>query len=59
MPYKSQAQRRFFHTDTAKRKGITSAEVKEFDQSSKGMKLPETAKKRRGIKHIRVGMKNK
>lgn len=57
MPYKSQAQRRFFHTPTAKAKGITSAEVKEYDQASKGMKLPEAMppKKPRGLKHVRVG----
>src|ERR1700690_832661 len=41
MPYKSDAQRRFFHTDTAKKAGITDKEVNEFDQASKGMKLPE------------------
>jgi hypothetical protein len=40
MPYKSIAQERFFHTDTAKKKGITPAVVKEFDTASKGMKLP-------------------
>jgi len=39
MPYKSDAQRRFFHTDTAKRKGITPAMVKEFDESAVGKKL--------------------
>ena len=41
MPYKSDAQRRFFHTDTAKKAGITGKEVDEFDKASKGMKLPE------------------
>jgi len=41
MPYKSDAQRRFFHTDTAKKAGITDKEVNEFDKASKGMKLPE------------------
>lgn len=41
MPYKSKAQQRFFHTDTAKKKGITESTVNEFDQASKGMKLPE------------------
>lgn len=41
MPYKSIAQERFFHTDTAKKKGITPATVNEFDQASKGMKLPK------------------
>ena len=41
MPYKSLAQERFFHTDTAKKKGISESTVKEFDQASKGMKLPK------------------
>jgi hypothetical protein len=45
MPYKSDAQRKFFHTKTAKRKGITTAMVKEFDESSKGKKLPKKKKK--------------
>lgn len=40
MPYVSEAQRKFFHTDTAKKKGITSSMVKEYDQASKGTKLP-------------------
>lgn len=39
--YKSNAQRRFFHTDTAKEKGITPEQVMEFDKASKAMKLPE------------------
>lgn len=33
MPYKSQAQMRFAHTDTAKAKGFPTAE---FDAASKG-----------------------
>ena len=41
MPYKSDAQRRFFHTDTAKKAGITAGDVEEFDKASKGKKLPE------------------
>ena len=44
MPYASDAQRRFFHTDTAKKKGITGKEVKEFDEASKGKKLPSKVK---------------
>lgn len=44
MPYKSLKQERFFHTATAKKKGITPATVKEFDQASKGLKLPKKAK---------------
>lgn len=43
MPYTSDAQRRFFHTDTAKKQGISAATTKEFDQASKGMKLPSRA----------------
>lgn len=45
MPYKSDSQRKFFHTDTAKAAGITGDEVKEFDKASKGKELPEHAKK--------------
>jgi hypothetical protein len=41
MPYKSDAQRKFFHTNTAKKAGITEDEVNEFDKASKGKKLPE------------------
>jgi hypothetical protein len=40
MPYKSSAQRKFFHTATARKKGIKAAVVDEFDSASKGMKLP-------------------
>lgn len=57
MPYKSDAQRRFFHTDTARKKGITEKEVNEFDQASKGMKLPEKAeneKPKRGLRNVRL-----
>src|SRR4029077_10588676 len=46
MPYRSDAQRRFFHTDTAKKAGITSSDVEEFDKASKGKKLPEKAPKK-------------
>ena len=49
MPYKSDAQRRFFHTDTAKRQGISSKTVQEFDQASKGMKLPRKVSKGRSV----------
>lgn len=43
MPYKSLKQERFFHTDTARKKGITPKVVNEFDQASRGLKLPESA----------------
>lgn len=47
MPYKSDAQRRFFHTPTARKAGISAATVKEFDDASRGKKLPEKIGKRR------------
>lgn len=40
MPYKSQAQQRFFHSAGAKEKGISAKTVGEFDQASKGKTLP-------------------
>lgn len=42
--YVSNAQRRFFHTPTARKAGITKAQVKEFDDASRGAKLPEYVK---------------
>lgn len=47
MPYESLAQERFFHTPTARKKGITPAMTKEWDQASKGMKLPKKAVRRK------------
>lgn len=35
MPYASDKQRRFFHTETALKKGIKPSVVKEFDAASK------------------------
>jgi len=44
MPYKSDAQRRYFHY--AEKAGkISKKTVKEFDRASKGKKLPERAKR--------------
>lgn len=40
MPYKSDAQRRLFHAKL-KRGEIGAQKVHEFDQTSKGMELPE------------------
>jgi len=40
MPYKSDAQRRKFHA-MEKRGEISHKTVKEFDEASKGKKLPE------------------
>ena len=44
MPYKSDAQRRYFHA-AASRGEITRKTVKEFDKASKGKRLPEKVKK--------------
>ena len=51
MPYKSEKQRKFFHTDTARKAGITPATVEEFDKASAGKKLPERVKKAKRKKH--------
>jgi hypothetical protein len=40
-PYASDAQRRFFHTGTAKAKGISAADVAGKDAVSKGRTLPK------------------
>jgi hypothetical protein len=42
MPYKSDAQRRWAHTDSAKKEGFPT---EEFDKASKGKDLPEKAPK--------------
>lgn len=42
MPYASEKQRKFFHTQTARNAGIKPSTVQEFDKASKGMKLPES-----------------
>ncbi len=44
-PYVSDAQRRFFHSAGAKKAGLTSADVKHWDEASKGKKLPEKVSK--------------
>lgn len=49
MPYKSDAQRRFFHSARAKKAGISKETVKEFDTASKGKKLPERKSKAKTI----------
>jgi hypothetical protein len=45
MPYQSDRQRRFFHTATARKQGITPAMVHEYDTASRGMHLPESKSK--------------
>ena len=55
MPYKSEAQRRFFHSAGAKKAGITSKQVKEYDNASKGKRLPE----KHGIGKLKRAMQGK
>lgn len=45
MPYKSEKQRKFFHSEGAKKAGITPEMIKEYDKASKGKDLPETFNK--------------
>ena len=52
MPYKSQAQRGFFHSKGDKKAGISKKTVKEFDKASKGKKLP--AKKKMSTKKRKI-----
>jgi hypothetical protein len=49
MPFKSEAQRRYFEANKAKleKQGV---DVKEWEQSSKGLKLPERASKSKSKK---------
>jgi hypothetical protein len=47
MPYKSDSQRRYFHAAAAKG-DISKKVVSEFDKASKGKKLPEKVKKKKG-----------
>lgn len=56
MPYKSDAQRRYFHA-AEDRGDISSKTVHEFDEASKGKKLPEKVKKKaRGGEVEKVGL---
>ncbi len=50
MPYKSDAQRRFFHSPGAKRAGLTKKQIKEWDVDSKGQKnMPERIGKKSSV----------
>ena len=46
MPYKSEAQRKYFHANKKKleKQGI---DVEEWDRESKGLKLPRKVKKKK------------
>ena len=50
MPYKSDAQLKFFHTKTGLKK-LGKKRVKEYDRASKGMNLPER-KKSKGVRYV-------
>jgi hypothetical protein len=47
MPYASDAQRRFFHSAGAAKAGITAKDVAEWDNASRGKKLPKRKRKSR------------
>jgi hypothetical protein len=47
MPFKSEAQRRYFEANNSKLKK-QGVDVKEWEESSKGLKLPERAPKTKG-----------
>lgn len=60
MPYKSKAQQRFFHSSGAKKAGISSGQVKEFDKATGGKRLPERVtppKSLKAVAKLRRGMK--
>ena len=47
MPFKSEQQRKFFHSKGAAKAGITKKEVKEWDAASKGSHPPKKVKKKK------------
>jgi len=58
MPYKSDAQRKFFHA-AAKRGDIAEDVVEEWDKASKGRSLPERVKSKKKKKRTAGGRKRK
>lgn len=58
MPYKSDAQRRFFHSAGAAKAGISPSQVSEYDQASKGLDLPARKRKLDAMKEIVDKSKN-
>ena len=44
MPYRSDVQRRFFHSEGAAKAGLTPADVQKWDAESKGKKTPAHVK---------------
>lgn len=61
MPYKSEAQRRYFHAAASQGK-ISPKTVKDFDEASKGLKLPDKVgakKKITSVEQLRAIAKKK
>ena len=56
-PYQSDAQRKYFHANVGKKKGITPKLVDEFDKASKGMDLPEKKEPNEMTLHMALGKK--
>lgn len=57
MPYKSDAQRRYFHANEAKLKS-QGVDVHEWDEASKGKKLPERKGKKPSLESkVKKGLK--
>jgi hypothetical protein len=52
MPYKSEAQRKYFHANRAKLE-MQGVNVSEWDKASKGKKLPKKASKLQAMKKSR------
>lgn len=51
MPYKSDSQRKYFHWALENKKpGFTKGMVHEFDEASKGKKLPKLIKTKNALK---------
>ena len=48
MPYKSDAQRRFFNSPAGKKK-VGEKTVNEFNEATKGKSLPEKAAKKKSL----------
>lgn len=59
MPYKSEAQRRFFNSPAAKEKGISQKTVDEFNAASKGAELPEKVSKKTGLDKLKDKIKKR
>lgn len=55
--YASEAQRRFFHTATARKVGLTKEQVAEYDKASAGLELPDRVTPKSSRAHRRFGQR--